>query len=100
MNILARIDELRISKGWSVNQLAKQAGCKYSTINNLFERNNVPTIPTLEKICSAFGITMNEFFSVSVEPVFTDAQKEIITKWRELSGAQKKNLLPVLIENI
>ena len=100
MKVLDRIDELRKIKGWSVNQLAKQAGCKQSTINNLFARNNVPTIPTLEKLCTAFGISMSEFFSTSTEMVLTDEQRAIVIEWEKLSEAQRKNLLPILIEKV
>jgi transcriptional regulator with XRE-family HTH domain len=100
VSILERIDEMRKSRDRSINQLAKQAGCKYSTVNNLYERNNVHTIPTLEKICSAFGISLAEFFGECTEIALTEEQKSLISQWDKLSSEQKKNVLPILIRMI
>ena len=62
MNILKRINRLRLDRGWSVYRLANEAGLAQSTIINMFNRETLPSITTLECICSAFGITMSEFF--------------------------------------
>ena len=100
MDILGRIDELRKERNWSINNLAKQAGGKYSTINNLYERNNIPTLPTLMKLCAAFGISLSEFFSESTEMALTAEQKMLLSQWDKLSSAQKKSLLPILIQKL
>ena len=33
-----------------------------STITNMFNRETLPSIVTLQSICNAFGITLSEFF--------------------------------------
>ena len=100
MDILERIDMLRKDRGWSIHKLSKEAALKQSTVNNLYERNNVPTLPTLEKLCAAFGISLAEFFSEYTEQVLTKEQKELLIEWEKLTLEQKKNLLPILIKNI
>lgn len=62
MNVLEKIDELRLQKGWSVNNLAMEAGLTQSTLNNIYSRKTEPKLSTLRAICDAFGITLSEFF--------------------------------------
>ena len=95
-----KLNKLRNERGWSVHKLSKEAGLKQSTVNNLFSRNNLPTLPTLEKLCSAFGISLAEFFSEYSEQVLTDEQKLLLNEWNKLTVEQKKNLLPILIKNL
>ena len=57
MDTKARITELMIRHGWSEYRLAKESGLSQSTISNMFSRNTMPSISTLEVICDAFGIT-------------------------------------------
>ena len=63
MDILARIDELRKERGWSINYLAMESELTQSTINNLYTRHTEPKISTLRAICNAFGISLSEFFN-------------------------------------
>ena len=63
MDVLAKLRDLLDERGWSEYKLAKKAGLNESTIANIYRRNTVPTIATLEAICGAFGITMSEFFA-------------------------------------
>lgn len=63
MNILNKIDALRKERGWSVNNLAMEAMLTQSTLNNLYTRKTEPKLSTLRAICSAFGISLAEFFA-------------------------------------
>ena len=56
MDILKKINQLRINRNWSVYRLPQ------STITNMFNRETLPSIVTLQSICNAFGITLSEFF--------------------------------------
>ncbi len=62
MNIQVRLKNLMKERGWSEYRLAKEAKISQTTITNLFKRNNLPTLPTLEAICTAFDITLAQFF--------------------------------------
>ena len=62
MNVLKKINKLRLEKGWSVYRLSVESGLPQSTITNMFNRETLPSIATLESICAALGITMSDFF--------------------------------------
>jgi len=77
-------------------KLAKEAGLSQSTISNLFKRNMLPTIPTLEAICSSFGLTLSQFFADGNIVSLTSQQRELINCWNLLSGEQKEILLQLM----
>lgn len=62
MNVLDKITELRMERNWSEYQLAEKSGLTQSTISSWYRKNLIPTIPSLAKICDAFGITLSQFF--------------------------------------
>ena len=97
MDAQKRIKQLMEERGWTDYRLAKEANLSHSTITNLFKRNNAPTLPTLEVICRAFGITLSQFFAEGGEAVeMTDEHRELFTKWSVLTEQQKKILLDFL----
>ena len=56
MDILKRITEMRIEKGWTEYELAERSELTQSTISSWYRKNLIPSIPSLEHICNAFGI--------------------------------------------
>ena len=62
MDILKRIVDLRKERNWTEYQLAEKSGLTQSTISSWYRKNMLPTIPSLSKICDAFGITLSQFF--------------------------------------
>lgn len=62
MDILQRITEMREERHWTEYQLAEKSGLTQSTISSWYRKNMLPTIPSLLKICDAFGVTMSQFF--------------------------------------
>ena len=62
INPLERIQELCDERHWSYYQLSKAAGITYSTLNTMINKQNMPSIPTLFKLCQGFGITVSDFF--------------------------------------
>ncbi len=91
MDVLARIDELRKEKGWSVNYLALEAGLTQSTLNNLYSRKTEPKISTLRAICDALGISLADFFKEE-----TSADDELVRKVKALSEENKAALLQLI----
>jgi len=90
MDILKQIEELMAQRGWNLNQLAKISNVPQSTLSGLYQRNNSPTIHTLEKLCEAFGITMSEFFSTDGKlTTLTTEQRDLLDKWNVLPDNQK-----------
>lgn len=65
MDILKRIYELRVDRGWSEYQLAEASEISQSTISSWYRKDMLPSIGSLEKICKGLGITMSQFFDDS-----------------------------------
>ena len=82
MDVIKRIDNLMKEREWSDYKLAAESGLSSSTIANIHRRNTVPSIPALEAICSAFGITLAQFFSDNNFTVQLNRdQLDLFTQW-------------------
>ena len=92
MDAKQRIRELMAQRQWSEYRLAIASGLSQSTIANIFIRNTTPSITTLESICSAFGITLAQFFSDGEMVELTPEQREMFSAWSSLSTHQKEAL--------
>ena len=81
---------------WTLYKLAKVSGISYSSLNNLFLRNNSPTISTLEKICDGFQISLREFFDYTENPLrkpgLSDEQQDLLNAYNSLSARNKELL--------
>ena len=89
-NILATITAYRKERGWTEYQLAEQSGLPQSTISSWYRKNLMPTIPSLEKICVAFGITLSQLFADGDAPVtLTESQRKLLERWTRLTPEQQ-----------
>ena len=96
-DILAAITEYRLERGWTEYQLAERSGLPQSTISSWYRKNMVPTVPSLVKICSAFGITLSQLFSEDDSPVsLTDSQRRLLENWSKLSKEQQEILFQLI----
>jgi transcriptional regulator with XRE-family HTH domain len=86
-------------RNWTEYRLAKESSLSQSTIANLYRRNTVPSIATLEAICNGFGITLAQFFCEGNMVELTAEQKELFCRWVTLTKEQK-HLLMELISNM
>lgn len=60
----------------------------------------VPTVPSLEKICNAFGITLSQLFADEGSAVsLTASQKKLLEKWSRLNEDQQ-NVVFMLIDKM
>lgn len=97
VDIQGRIRELIEERSWTEYRLAKEANLSHSTVANMFNRNNAPTFPTLEAICNAFQMTLSQFFCEDGNLIeLTDEEKELISRWKQLSAEQRKVLLELM----
>jgi transcriptional regulator with XRE-family HTH domain len=102
LNVNMRIKQLMDERGWTEYKIARMSGLSQSTVTNLFKRNTVPSIPTLEAICQGFGLTLAQFFAdsnMSGMVELTLEQRDLFVRWIALTEAQK-NLLYELIKNM
>ena len=63
MDTHKRLRQLLDERGWTEYRLSKECGLSESTLANIFRRNTLPSISTLEAICAGFGITISQFFA-------------------------------------
>ena len=96
MDTQKRIRELMEERNWTDYRLAKEANLSHSTVTNMFNRNNAPTLPTLEAVCRAFGITLAQFFAEGEEARLTEEQQKLFSKWSTLTDRQKQILLELM----
>ena len=96
MDAQRRIKELMEERRWTDYRLAKEANLSHSTVTNMFNRNNAPTLPTLEAVCQAFGITLAQFFAEGEEVQLTEDQQILFSKWSTLTDRQKQILLDLM----
>ena len=95
-DVLNRIQYFLDYKHWSIYKLAQESGLPYSSLNNIFNRKTCPTLPTLERICAGFHISLEDFFSFDKNPLkseaLTDREQRILNLYQTLSSRDKELL--------
>lgn len=96
-HLLETITKYRLSKGWSEYELAENSGLPQSTISSWYHKDLYPTIPTLKKICDAYGITLSQIFDDnSSTPKLNDNEIKYIETFRHLTKKQQEKLIEFL----
>lgn len=86
INVTERIKNLCAAYSWTYYRLAKESGITYSTLSTMLNKGTMPSIPTLEKICNGFGITLSQFFlDDEATSTLTMPQKEHLQRWDNLT---------------
>ena len=93
MDTLTRLHQILENRGWTRYRLSKECGLNETTIANIYKRNTMPSIPTLEAICKGFGITLSQFFTDGDLVELTPDLKELFDNWVTLTPDQKSALL-------
>lgn len=96
METLEKLNQLLQERGWTEYRLAKECGLSESTIANIYRRNSVPSITTLEAICKSFGITLSQFFAENEMVELTPQIKELFDNWATLTPSQKEAALTMI----
>ena len=91
MDVVKRIYDLMDARGWSEYKLSVEAGLSMSTIVNLRRRNTQPSVRTIEAICTAFGISLSQFFNENMDAMpMNQEQIDFFNKWISLTSNQKR----------
>ena len=99
MDVLEKIRQLCDERAWSIYKLSQVSDISQTTLRNMFYRNTLPSIATLESICKGFGITLSQFFSDGDDPVPLNAeQREMLKVWGVLSPDEKSAFM-LLMKN-
>lgn len=96
MNIPQRIKDLAKARGWSEYRLVKETKLAASTISNIYHRDTVPSVATIEIICNAFGISLSQFFSNDNMISLNEEQEELLDLWANIPMEQKTKLLELM----
>ncbi len=95
MDVLKKLRQLMRARGWTEYRLAQECGLNVSTISNIYRRNTMPTITTLDTICAGFGITLAQFFAEADMIELTPELKRLIDAWTPLTQEEKRVVLLV-----
>lgn len=85
MDIVAKLNELRLERNMSVYRLAELSGLNQSTLANTFSRGMAPSVRHLEIICNTLGITLAQFFTEDEVTVrLTKEEAEFFGNYKKL----------------
>ncbi len=96
IDIVRKINNLRLERGWSVYKLANETGLPQQTINQWFNSETMPSIYNLGLICDAFGLTLSEFFAEGELIEAHDEVKELYKKWSCLSKEEQDSIKTII----
>ena len=96
MDTHMRLRQLLNERGWTEYRLSKECGLSESTLANIFRRNTLPSISTLEAICKGFGITVSQFFAEGDMVEMTPEIKDLFDGWVSLTAEQKNAVLQMI----
>lgn len=97
MDVGLRLAKFRKAKGLSKNKLAKDAGVTQGFISQIESGIRLPTLEVLNRICTALGITLSEFFAEDGQPEELPPDvRRICEKVKHLPPDKRKVLESVL----
>lgn len=93
MDVIKRLNQLRLERNLSVYRLSELSGINQSTLANTFSRGTMPSVQTVEKLCEAMGITLSQFFEENSEEVLlTKSESELLQNYRKLPLSVKESI--------
>ena len=92
-NIIALCKKRDMSK----YRLSQLTGISQSSIGKIIAKESLPTMPTVEKICDALGVTMAQFFAGMDVPVsLSESQQEVLNIWNNLDEKEQNVVIQML----
>ncbi len=93
MNVIEKLNKLRLERNMSVYRLAELSGLNQSTLANTFSRGTVPSVQNLEIICETLGLTLSQFFNENETLVpMTADEAEFFANYKRLSPDVKDSV--------
>jgi transcriptional regulator with XRE-family HTH domain len=93
--LAARLGELRVARGWSLEELARRTGVSRSTLSRMERAEISPTAALLGRLCSAYERTMSGLLAEveSEPPGLVRAADQPV--WRDgASGFDRRSVSP------
>ena len=95
-DILGKIEQERLKRGWSEYMLALNADIPQSTISTWYRKRLQPSVASIERICDGLGITLSQFFDTEESTDILAEQQELFDLWARMSPEQRHNLIQFL----
>ena len=94
--IADKIASLCEKRDISKYRLSQLSGISQSSLTRIMAQENLPSLITLEKICTALGMTLSQFFQEGNSENLTEEQKEVLKIWNDLSTNEQETVLSML----
>ncbi|MCW6030811.1 helix-turn-helix domain-containing protein [Pantoea sp. JK] len=93
--LAARLAELRVQRGWSLDDLAMVTGISRASLSRIERAETSPTAALLNRLCVAYGLTMSRLLSEVEEEAALLLKAEQQPVWRDdASGFLRRNVSP------
>jgi len=90
-----RLRELRQTRGWSLDQLAKQSGLSRATLSRLEKGEVSPTAESLGHLCAAYGLPMSRLLMMVENSFDPRVPYERQIEWRDPeTGFTRRSVSP------
>ena len=97
MDVINKLNRLRLERNMSVYRLAELSGINQSTLANTFSRGTVPSVKHLELLCETLGITLAQFFTEDEKPMNLSQQEiRLIYNYRRLPESIKSSVANII----
>ena len=99
MDTNQRIRQLMKERGLTEYRLALDSGLSKSTVSALLHRNTTPSVPTIEAVCSALGITVSQVFAEEGDSLpVNEEQRLLLQRYAQLTETQKRIIQQTMLE--
>lgn len=93
MDIIAKLNKLRLERNMSVYRLAELSELSQSTLANTFSRGTIPSLRNLEALCDTLGVTLAQFFTEDETLVrLTPEEADFFAAYKKLPPAVKRSV--------
>ena len=97
MDIIKKLNELRLERNMSVYRLAELSGINQSTLANTFSRGTVPSVKNLELLCNTLGVSLSQFFADDEAPMpLSPRERTLIKNYRKLPPQLKESVSNII----
>ena len=96
--IADKITSLCEKRDISKYRLSQLSGIFQSSLGRIMAQGNLLSLITLEKICTALGVTLSKFFQEGNSENLTEEQKEVLRIWNDLSTNEQETVMSMHVD--
>ena len=96
--IADKITSLCEKRDISKYRLSQLSGISQSSLGRIMAQGNLLSLITLEKICTALGVTLSQFFQEGNSENLTEEQKEVLGIWNDLSTNEQETVMSMHVD--